>query len=52
MIHKNTHWLEKTIAALAQGLRYHFTLLSCNPKYTVADINSDIVELKMHPRNH
>ena len=29
---------------VVEGRRHHFTLMSCNPDYTVVDINSDVVE--------
>ena len=39
-------WLAK--AAVTEGLRHHFTLMTCNPEYTVADIKSDDVEWQTH----
>ena len=33
---------------MAEGVRHHFTL-SCNPEFTLADWNSDVLELQTHP---
>ena len=36
---------------MAEELRYHILVKSCNSEYTVADINSDVVEWQAHPRD-
>ena len=39
-------------AEVAKGLRHHFTLLPYYSEYTEADINSDILQSKTHPRDN
>ena len=38
-------------AVVAEGLKHHFTPMSCNPEYTVGDIISDVIPWKTHPRD-